>query len=328
MLAGITEPTTQPPMQLFVRLLLLSLLLPLGLSAQSAGFRAQGRYYSAKEAFESNRFADAAQLLRESRDFLGGKSNIRLQYLLVRSLHSAGKYQEAQKEMAVFFNISDAKGEERAKIYQNYPQDVDQLTSDETREISIMIDKIDREVAAGTEAKNAVAAQAAAKEVRRREAFEALQAVILKRFITKRTGLPGPNGFSDTEAEISVSGSYNAMTVSFRSVMYTNLGNSRRKPHQRYEQTITFDLRRLTTYSMLPSNEAAYYMVPVDHTAHFGRLNFSYQVTGRYADQQYDTGDFKLVNSNAYDASGPSTSFPVTSPQAFEAAMRKVKAAQ
>jgi hypothetical protein len=79
---------------------------------------------------------------------------------------------------------------------------------------------------------------------------------------------------------------------------------------------------------MLPSNEAAYYMVPVDHSAHFGRLNFSYQAPGRYADQHFDTGDFKLLHSNAYDASGSSTSFPVTSPQAFEAAMKKVKAAQ
>ena len=89
--------------------------------------------------------------------------NIRLQYLLVRSLYTAGKFKEAQQEMAVFFTITDAKGEERTKIYQNYPQDVDQLTNDETREISIMIDKIDREVAAGTEQKNAAAAAVAAK---------------------------------------------------------------------------------------------------------------------------------------------------------------------
>jgi hypothetical protein len=319
-------------MKLFVRLFLISLLLPLCVSAQSSGFRAQGRYYSAKEAFEAGRPAEAAQLLRESREFLGGKSNIRLQYLLVRSLYSAGKFKEAQQEMGVFFAITDAKGEERTKIYQNYPQDVDQLTNDETREISIMIDKIDREVAAGTEQKNAVAAQAAAKEAQRREAFEALRAVILKRYICEYSRLPGPDGVSDTWADIAVTGSYGSMTVSFKSQKDSNT-RGRGRPYQKNSHQITFDLGKVTTYTATPGTSlvggSVWYRGPVDRPAYTARLNFPSQlVTSRQTEQAFDSETGRQVSNDSHSFTWGFVGFPVSSPQAFEAAMKQVKAAQ
>lgn len=133
---------------------------PITVPAQSSAFRAQGRYYSAKEAYESGRFADAARMCRESRDYLAGRSNLRLQYLMVSALYRSGQFKEAQKEMELFFEIDghdkdDAAWKEREKLYQEFPQEVDKLTADETREMSKMIDKIDHEVAADTEGKAA-----------------------------------------------------------------------------------------------------------------------------------------------------------------------------
>jgi hypothetical protein len=109
--------------------------------AQSANFRAQARYYSAKSAYEAGKFDDAVRMLFESRQFLEGKSNPQLQHILVLSLYKAGRFKEAQTEMSRFFTLHEGK-EDRA----HFTEDVDELTNNEVREITIILDDIDDKV--------------------------------------------------------------------------------------------------------------------------------------------------------------------------------------
>jgi len=229
---------------------LVCFLLPLALFGQASGFRAQGRYYSAKEAYEKGQHAQAAQMLLESREFLGGKSNIRLQYLLVRSLYNAGQFKAAQAEMAAFFKLEETRGEERQKIYQNYPQDVDQLSPDETREISILIDKIDREVANDTEGKKAAAAQAtqeaAALQRRKAAALEEFRSVILGGYTAAQTPFPDSN--TEYGIKITTSGSFNSLQIEFlgRSSHVRDRGGWGPKRHDVIRATI--DLARISSF--------------------------------------------------------------------------------
>ena len=125
--------------------------------AQSTNYRAQARYYSAKEAYDRAQYSTAAGLLLQSRQLLSGKSNERLQFLLVVSLYRAGQYTDAQKETARFFDIVEGR-----ETQASYTKDVDHVSQDEVREITMLVDKIDNAVVAS--AANAVHA---ADEARR-----------------------------------------------------------------------------------------------------------------------------------------------------------------
>lgn len=165
--------------------------------ANASALRAQGRYYTAKEAYEQRRYDDAARLLKESRVMLGGKSNRRLQYLLVMSLYNANRFRDAQDEMNFYLELeSDAKGR-----YVSFPQDVDALTGDETRAITMLIDKIDSEVASGAEDRIQAAAE-------REAIFRGLNDLLLREYVT-RTDTRGGK-LQPEVAKLTSSGSYNA----------------------------------------------------------------------------------------------------------------------
>ena len=125
-----------------------------------------------------------------------------------------------------------------------------------------------------------------------------------------------------------MSGSYGAMTLSVRSVLYTNLRKRRtqtppaRRAHRHIRPTPA------PAYKFVSSSETAYYMVPVDQTAYHTQLDFSRQAPVRYATQEYDTETFRLVYSQDHDSTSSLVGFPVSNQKAFEAAMKKVKAAQ
>lgn len=133
--------------------------------SQSSNFRAQGKYYSAKERYESGNYSSAIQFVNESKELLSG-SNYQLQYLHVLSAYNLGKYKEAQNQMSRYFNLLDGV-EERKR----FSKGVDELTSDETKELTKLIDEIDFHVTNKTEEKLVLAknAKEAEREAERKE---------------------------------------------------------------------------------------------------------------------------------------------------------------
>ncbi len=115
--------------------------------SQSQNFRAQGKYYSAKESYEEGSYSSAINYIKSSKELLGG-TNYLIQYLHIMSAYKAGKYTEAQKEMNRYYRILDDK--EKAIGFKD---EVEELTSDETRDITKLIDKIDYNVSNNTESK-------------------------------------------------------------------------------------------------------------------------------------------------------------------------------
>ncbi|WP_134198506.1 hypothetical protein [Meridianimaribacter flavus] len=117
------------------------ILTSLNSNSQSLNFRAQGKYYTAKENYESRNYDDAIKAINESKELLGG-SNYQLQYLHVMAAYKAGKYKEAQIEMNRYFNILDRKEQPKG-----FSKTVEELTYDETKELTKLIDPIDSNVA-------------------------------------------------------------------------------------------------------------------------------------------------------------------------------------
>lgn len=108
--------------------------------SQGTNYRAQGKYYSAKERYENKEYESALDYIYESKELLKG-TNYVLQYLHIVSAYYGGFYEEAQKEMETFFHL-----EERQIESVRFSRGVDELTSDETKELTKLIDKIDEAV--------------------------------------------------------------------------------------------------------------------------------------------------------------------------------------
>jgi len=115
---------------------------------QSAVYRAEARYYSAKSAFEKNDFAAAIENVLHAKQLLGNQSNVHLQYLHIMAAFRSGRYIEAQAEIARFFEIH-----ERRQTAAKFASLVEELTRDEVRDITKILDRVDAEVANNTEAK-------------------------------------------------------------------------------------------------------------------------------------------------------------------------------
>jgi hypothetical protein len=201
--------------------------------------RAQGRYYSAKEAFEKRQYDEAARMLLESRQMLGGKSNVRLQYLLVLSLYNAKRYAAAQTEMNTYLEL-EVNSKDR---YASFPQDVDRLTSDETRAITMLIDKIDAEVAKGSEAQNNAASLQAAF-------VTLLRSQVLSSYVAE--GAEAAEKTSEGKVTVNVSGSFDALRVQAEFVQRRYHGGLGRwqVAESSYKKVFTLDLRRLSGYKL------------------------------------------------------------------------------
>lgn len=124
-------------------LLLFMSLVVFSIKAQTANFRAQGNYYSAKEQYQSHNYNAALDYIYKAKKTLGG-TNIQLQYIHVMAAYHAKKYAEAKDELETFFKIQAS--EIKPVSFDKY---VDHLTDDEVKEITKIIDKVDESFAAG-----------------------------------------------------------------------------------------------------------------------------------------------------------------------------------
>ncbi|MBL7778232.1 MAG: hypothetical protein JNK66_08085 [Chitinophagales bacterium] len=107
--------------------------------AQSDNYRAQGKYYAAKEQYESANYLAALQNVYEAKQLLGGGTNYHLQYLHILSAYAGKKYIEAQQELAVYFDLVDGK---LKPIF--FQRSVEALTNDEVTVLTKLIDQIDK----------------------------------------------------------------------------------------------------------------------------------------------------------------------------------------
>ena len=127
-------------------------------NAQSVAVRAQGHFYSAKEAYLAKQYGRALEYVYKSKKALGG-TNQQLQHLHVLSAYFAGRFTEAQREMDTFFKLTeDAVAEVR------FSRSVQPLTTDEVTELTKLINRIDEGVVAEADAERREAARQAAAE--------------------------------------------------------------------------------------------------------------------------------------------------------------------
>ena len=73
--------------------------------AQTNDIKAQSAYIQAYEAFERGSFTDATKYLQEAKTLLG-KTNSKIQYLLVKSLLETKDYPGVKEEVKVYFNVT------------------------------------------------------------------------------------------------------------------------------------------------------------------------------------------------------------------------------
>lgn len=120
--------------------------------AGEVNYRAQGHYYAAKSALERGNYADALGYVYKAKESLGG-INREIQYLHVLSAYNAERYEEAMVEMEKYFQLREGKLEE---VHFGYG--VDQLTDDEVRSLTMLMnpiyEKVDRKKEDADLAKN------------------------------------------------------------------------------------------------------------------------------------------------------------------------------
>lgn len=110
-------------------------MLSLSTQAQTNNFRAQGYYYKAKDYYVANSFNEAIEYVIKSKEALGG-TNKRLQYLHIMTLVKQSEWVMADEQMKIFYEI--VEGTKEARHFSN---EVDELTQDETYELTkILVD--------------------------------------------------------------------------------------------------------------------------------------------------------------------------------------------
>ncbi len=105
--------------------------------AQSANYRAQGKYYSAKECYQGKNYSGAIQYLEECIGLLSGKSNEFIEYLRILSYYNLGYYSNAHTAMTRFFDIIE--GREKPVPFTQW---VERLTDTEIKDVTKLMDKI------------------------------------------------------------------------------------------------------------------------------------------------------------------------------------------
>lgn len=104
--------------------------------AQNSNFRAQGNYYSAKSNFENKDYSKALTYVNKCKTELGG-TNYQLQYLHILIAYNLYQYDEAADELQLYFDMADKKIEA-----VRFDKSVDELTDDETKALTMLIDPI------------------------------------------------------------------------------------------------------------------------------------------------------------------------------------------
>lgn len=87
-------------------ILLVCLLFSLKMAcAQTNDIKAQSSYMQAYESFERSNFTDAINYLQEAKALLG-KTNSKIQYLLVKALLESKDYPKVKEEVKVYFDVT------------------------------------------------------------------------------------------------------------------------------------------------------------------------------------------------------------------------------
>lgn len=116
-----------------------------GTFSQSINYRAQGHYYSAKDAYHAKDYQEALEYIYKCKSALAG-TNREVQYLHVMSAYYSGNYQEAQEEMNTFFQLEERKIERK-----EFDKSVETLTNDEVKALTKIINAVDESVEAEKE---------------------------------------------------------------------------------------------------------------------------------------------------------------------------------
>lgn len=118
---------------------LIGLARPEAALAQSDNIMAQGFYYRAKDLHEEGRNADALPYVLRAKQSLGG-TNQQLQYLHIMALAGARDYVSANRELELFFSITDKP--DTAIRFANM---VDRLTENEQRQLTrVMVEIMEK----------------------------------------------------------------------------------------------------------------------------------------------------------------------------------------
>lgn len=112
--------------------------------AQDKETMAQALYMSAENAYNENNFLKAEQKLKEARQTLG-KSNAKIEYLLVKSLMEQKKYFPAKQELTEYFKLAEAnKGSDKYNEMLALLGDINDLAIDPAivAKLSPFLDKL------------------------------------------------------------------------------------------------------------------------------------------------------------------------------------------
>ncbi|MBL9218194.1 MAG: hypothetical protein JNG82_06885 [Opitutaceae bacterium] len=282
----------------------LALGLPALVSAQSANYRAQAKYYTAKTAYEAGKYADAIASLNEAKRLLEGQSNEVIQYLHIMSAYRAGRYQEAQGEMARFFDLI-----ERREKDKDFTKDVDRVSADEIKSVTQILDDIEGKVGSGAEARNAARIQMA-------DAFEAFRK---SPKVTQQP--PSGTGFeSGLKIFSTISGSPEQITV--RSEIrqevrspYVESGNGPWRPGHREATATVFSLTDLT---QVTTRSSSIY------------LSFARPVPVAFSATQwhFNNGAYRQFRNESRNFTVSGLEISVTSPTQAAAAVKRMIAAR
>lgn len=109
--------------------------------AQTANYRAQGKYYSALSALNSKEYSKAISYIVQCQSLLSGKSNKEIQYVFILAAWNIGDAKTAQKEIQRFFDFVEGREKEAA-----FDKSVERLTSDEIKSVTKLIDPVNEAV--------------------------------------------------------------------------------------------------------------------------------------------------------------------------------------
>jgi tetratricopeptide (TPR) repeat protein len=111
-------------------------------SGMDVNYRAQGHYYSAKQALEQKNYAAALRYIEECQKALNG-TNREVQYVYVLSAYHGGRFREAKRELERFFELAEGKLQP-----VQFGHSVDRLTNDEIRALTMLINPIEEGIVA------------------------------------------------------------------------------------------------------------------------------------------------------------------------------------
>lgn len=103
-------------MKAFILILSFFFSFPFLVIAQDNEQRARAAYLNAEEYFNQGKYRDAANSLLRAKGYLG-RSNTKIQYLLVKSIYNTRDYIETKKELRTYLNLAQGKESDEGDTY-------------------------------------------------------------------------------------------------------------------------------------------------------------------------------------------------------------------